>query len=164
MHDAPQMTAITIERRNDPEGTSRILRALPDWFGIEEATLGYVDAAKTKPSWVAVDGQGRTMGVALVERHFPTAAELYLIAVDPAVRHEGIGRRLVDALERDLTSEGVEFLQVKTVGPSFEDRGYAETRAFYKALGFVPVEEFAKLDWDGPTLLSIKSLREHPAT
>jgi hypothetical protein len=82
------------------------------------------------------------------------------------------GRRaLIAALEADLISQGVEFLQVKTQGPGHPDAGYEKTRQFYADLGFRPLEEIHGL-WPGiPCLIMIKSLRrettasatDHPA-
>ncbi len=147
----------TIERRSDPSATGRILRALPSWFGIEEAILGYVDDASVMSGYLAVEGS-ETVGVALVHRHFPESAELHLIAVHPDARGSGVGSRLVAAIEDDLRSDGVRILQVKTTGESFEHEGYAQTRAFYRSRGFVPVEEIRGLVWEGPTLLLVKAL------
>jgi GNAT superfamily N-acetyltransferase len=44
-------------------------------------------------------------------------------------RH-GVGRAMLRAAEARLAAEGVEFLQVKTRGPSKPDEGYDKTRAF----------------------------------
>jgi hypothetical protein len=53
----------------------------------------------------------------------------------------------------------VEFLQVKTRGPSKPDEGYDKTRAFYLAYGFRPLEEFPLLwDADNPALLMVKTI------
>lgn len=148
---------ISIDRLRDPAGVERLLRTLPAWFGIEEATANYVEKAARLESFVARHS-GLTVGVALVERHFRQSAELTLLAVHQDLRGQGIGRRLVSAVEEFLRADECEFLEVHTVGPSYEDDGYADTRAFYTAIGFAPVHEFDHLDWDGPTLLMIKSL------
>jgi len=148
---------IVIERLRDPEGVDRVLRTLPAWFGIEEATANYVEKAARLESFVARTGSV-TVGVALVDRHFPEAAELALLAVRRDLRGIGVGSRLVTAVEEHLRTDSCRFLEVLTVGPSYDDEGYAETRAFYTAIGFAPVHEFDRLDWDGPTLLMIKTL------
>lgn len=148
---------ITIDRRHDPHATEQILRALPSWFGIEDAIQGYVRDAETKPSYRAVDN-GTTVGVALLEHHFPESAELYLIAVRPGYRGQGIGTQLVAEIEQDLREQSVSLFQVKTVGESFEHSGYAETRAFYRSCGFLPLEEITGISWDGPTVIMVKSL------
>lgn len=149
---------LTVTRGNDPEAVRRILGALPSWFGIPEANEHYVRAAGQMPSYLArVDGE--VVGVALVERHFPASAEIHLIAVSPEHHGTGVGSALVRAVEEDLLRGGTQVLQVKTVGASFADEGYAATRAFYEARGFLPLQEVDGLDWDGPTLIMVKMLR-----
>lgn len=140
-----------------PADVERLLAALPDWFGIPEANAGYVAAARTLPTYLARD-DGGVLGALLVKRHFPASAEVYLLAVAPGRHRQGIGRALVAAAEADLARQGVRILQVKTLGPSRPNEPYARTRAFYAALGFIPVEEFADL-WPGnPCLLLAKPL------
>lgn len=150
------MTAV-VERRHSPEAVERVLRSLPHWFGIEEAILDYVAKAEVLESFLAVDC-GEVIGVALIERHFPESAELTLIAVHASHRGMGAGRALVRAVEDQLRADGCAFLEVHTVGPSYEHEGYAATRAFYRAVGFSPMHEFNGLDWDGPTVVMIKAL------
>ncbi len=80
------------------------------------------------------------------------------MAVDPAEHRHGAGRALVTALERDLIADGVRLLQVKTLGPSRPDAGYARTRKFYQAMGFEPVEEITGLWPENPCLIMVKPL------
>ena len=150
---------ISVERRQDPHGTEQILRALPCWFGIEGAIKRYTKDAATKISYLAIEGE-TTIGVALLEPHFPESAELSLIAVHPDYRGKGIGTRLVTQIQQDLVEQSVSLLQVKTVGESYEHAGCAETRAFYRSCGFLPLEELVGIDWDGPTVIMVKSLRQ----
>jgi len=145
-------------RRADPSGVDRVLRSLPDWFGIEDAIVDYVEKAKTLDSYVAVDEDGLTIGVALISRHFEESAELTLIATHADHRSSGVGRALIRSAEQHLREDGCRYLEVHTVGPSFDHAGYAATRAFYRAVGFSPMHEFEGLDWDGPTLIMIKHL------
>jgi GNAT superfamily N-acetyltransferase len=148
--------------RQDPGSVDRLLRLVPTWFGIEQSNAAYVAAARTLPTYLAWPGDqpgtGQPAGVLLAARHFPQSAEIHLMAVDPAVHRRGVGRALVTALEADLAADGVQFLQVKTLGPSHPDAGYQLTRKFYLAMGFVPLEELPEL-WPGnPCLIMIKSL------
>ncbi len=143
-----------------PAAVERLLRSLPEWFGIESAVQDDVAAAVHKPAYLAWPAAGaEPAGVLLASRHFPQAAEIYLLAVDRTVHRRGAGRALVAALEADLIVDGVEFLQVKTLGPGYQDAGYERTRRFYAAAGFQPLEELHGL-WPGnPCLIMIKSLR-----
>jgi coenzyme F420-0:L-glutamate ligase/coenzyme F420-1:gamma-L-glutamate ligase len=71
----------------------------------------------------------------------------------------GLGRALVAAAEAWCRAHGIRYLHVKTLGPSRESRGYAATRAFYEALGFVALEELHGL-WanDNPALVLVKDV------
>lgn len=57
--------------------------------------------------------------------------------------------------------DGRTLLSVHPVGPSFENAPYAQTRAFYTRMGFLPLEEHEDLEWPGPTLILVRAL---PAT
>lgn len=135
-----------------------ILRALPQWFGIEDATLWYIRAAGANPTFLAVDGE-LTVGFLTVTRHSPASAEIYVMGVLPDYHRKGIGRLLLEAAERDLRQDGVRFLQVKTLSDKHPDEGYKRTRAFYEAMGFVLLEEFPEL-WgiENPCWQLVKAL------
>lgn len=138
---------------------------LPDWFGIESSIVDYVEAAQTLPAylaWPAHSQQSAPSGVLLAVRHYRCSAEIYLMAVDPAWHRRGAGRALVAALETDLIADGVDFLQVKTLGPALPDPGYEQTRRFYTSVGFQPLEEIHGLWAENPCLIMIKSLAQQP--
>jgi GNAT superfamily N-acetyltransferase len=149
-----------------PETVERLLRSLPGWFGIESSIVEYVAKASELPAYLAWPAPGsgvrdtdpQPVGVLLAARHFPQAAEIYLMAVDPGLHRRGIGRVLVDALETDLIADGVELLQVKTLGPAHPDPGYGMTRQFYTAMGFRPLEEISDLWPENPCLIMVKVL------
>ena len=144
----------------DPAERSRVaeavLRDLPDWFGIEEATREYVERAAGLTTFVAPPDSG----FLCVKEHSPAAAEVYVMGVRRAHHRQGIGRALVAAAESWCRALGIRYLHVKTLGPSRPDDGYAATRAFYEALGFVALEELHGL-WshDNPTLILVKDVR-----
>lgn len=146
-------------RPEDAPGCEAVLRALPAWFGLEHAILDYRAAAATHPTFGTRDDLGRVTSFLTTKRHFPSAAEVHCMAVRPELRGQGIGSALLSAAEEWLAEGGVSFLQVKTLSASSPDAGYAETRAFYLAKGFVPLEEFPEL-WDphNPCLLLVKHL------
>ena len=130
-----------------------MLRDLPEWFGIEEATAAYIRDVRDLDTFAVDD-----VGLLSVKLHNPRAAEVYVMGVARDHHRQGIGRALLAAAEDDLRERGVEYLQVKTLGPSRESEGYARTREFYEACGFVALEEFPDL-WPGnPALLLVKRL------
>ncbi|MFC4243402.1 GNAT family N-acetyltransferase [Gryllotalpicola reticulitermitis] len=152
------MSIETVERRSGPDAR-RILDALPDWFGDPVAVDNYVAAAEDTGygSIVAVH-DGAVVGIALTRRHFHESAELHLIAVHPRARGRGVGRLLVERVSSDLEADGCVMLSVHTVGPSFDNAAYAQTRGFYRKVGFTPLEEHDGLDWPGPTLILVRPL------
>jgi GNAT superfamily N-acetyltransferase len=135
-----------------------ILRSLPDWFGIEEAIVHFLAETDGLPTFVA-RGTDRVLGFLSVKLHNPYSAEVYVMGVRQEAHRRGIGRTLIGRAEEWLKGEGIEYLQVKTLGPSHCDPGYAGTRAFYLAVGFRPLEESRQI-WDerNPCLVMVKRL------
>ncbi len=139
-----------------------ILRALPDWFGIEEATAQYVRDTDVMPTLIAAV-EDQALGFLTLRRHNPYTAEIHVMGVRPEWHGQGVGRALVEKAAQVLREDGVEYLQVKTLSDSHPDPGYARTRAFYLAMGFRPLEEFKTL-WGetNPCLLMVKYLWAQP--
>jgi len=146
IHDAAERSRIA----------EAVLRDLPDWFGIEASTRRYIEEAAMLPTF-AVEPD---LGFLCLKQHTPRAAEVYVMGVQREQHRRGIGRALVAEAERWCRARGIRYLQVKTLGPSRPDPGgYDETRAFYGAVGFVPLEELHGLwDEDNPTLILVKDV------
>jgi GNAT superfamily N-acetyltransferase len=138
-----------------------ILRALPDWFGIEQAIVDYVAAIDGLPTFLAHDGDANSkpVGFMSIKRHSPQCAELYVLGVLASHHRHGVGRALLEKTEAWLAADAVRFLQVKTLSPSRPCIHYDATRRFYQAMGFVDLEELKTL-WGerNPCLMMIKSL------
>ncbi len=134
------------------------MRSLPDWFGIEEAIVNYVAEIDHLPTFLAGDADG-TVGFVSLKQHNPYSAEVYVMAIRPEAHRQGVGRALIEQAQEWLKGQEVEYLQVKTLGPSHSDAGYAKTRAFYAAVGFRPLEEFTRI-WDewNPCLIMVQRL------
>jgi GNAT superfamily N-acetyltransferase len=135
-----------------------ILRKLPEWFGIEEAIPEYEREIEHLPTFLA-KSNGQVQGFLSLKKHFSASAEILVMGVCPEAQRGGIGRALVQAAEAYACGSGVEYLQVKTLGPSRPSPEYARTRLFYEAMGFCPLEEFTQI-WDehNPCLILIKRL------
>lgn len=132
----------------------RILRALPEWFGIDEAIDAYVRDIAALPTLAYEDA-----GFLALEAHGRYAAEIYVMGVLRERQGQGIGTALVGSAEERLRREGVEYLQVKTLGPSRPSVHYERTRRFYEKVGFRPLEEIHGLWSEGnPCLLMVKRL------
>ena len=135
-----------------------ILATLPTWFGFPDVNEEYARTADANPT-VLASVAGDDVGLLTLVTHTPYAAEVHLMAVRPEHHRRGIGRRLLELAEAHLVASGIEYLQVKTLSDAHPDEGYVRTRAFYRAVGFRPLEELPTL-WspDQPALLFVKRL------
>ena len=154
------MDNITIEPPTTKCGEvcEKVLRALPEWFGIEESLVQYVKDAETMPTMLVKDGDA-AVGFLTIKKHFPESADIHCMGILPEYHRTGTGRKLIEALENHLRSEGVKMLQVKTVSADRKCPAYTKSRAFYKGVGFIPLEVFPTL-WDeaNPCLVLVKPL------
>lgn len=156
---AVDRTAIRSVAPGEHAVCEHILRALPAWFGIESSLVQYVADVQRYPTWLGVDSTtNEPLGVLTLHQHFPESAEIHCMAVLPDHHRRGVGRALIAFAESEVRSRGAEYLQVKTQGPSRPCEAYTRTRAFYRALGFAPLEEIHGL-WPGnPCLVLVKRL------
>ena len=130
------------------EVAEKILRALPDWFGIEQSTREYVETSRGLPLCAVID-RAKPLGFAALKIHNAYTAEIYVMGVLPSYHRQGLGRTLMDARKAYCRERGIAYLQVKTLDASAPSPAYAPTRAFYLAPGFVPLECFPAL-WGKP--------------
>jgi XTP/dITP diphosphohydrolase len=152
---------ITIEEvRAEARSTvcADILRALPEWFGIEAARQQYIQEAAVRPMLVACDGAD-VVGFLTMTQHAPRAWEIHAMGIRPQWHRRGIGRRLLAAAEATLRQQNAEFLSVKTLSARCDYEPYESTRRFYRAMGFRPLMELPTL-WsaENPCLLMTKRL------
>jgi len=134
-----------------------IVASLPDWFGDPTGLRECHVAVRTQPGYVAeIDAE--PVGFLTVTRPREAAAEISWMAVHAGRRGLGCGRALVDALLADLRADGAAFLLVKTLSDLHPDPGYAQTRAFYRAVGFVPVMDLDIWGPENPALLLVRAI------
>lgn len=137
----------------------KILRSLPEWFGLEDSTKAYIDGVKNQPFFAAFE-EDKAVGFISLKEHDPKSYEVYVMGVSPEFHGRGIGKQLILKAEEYLTEESIEFLQVKTLSESSKDENYAKTRQFYLSCGFTPLEEFKGLWYEhNPCLLLVKAIK-----
>lgn len=134
----------------------KIIGALPEWFGDSEANAMYVQQAEFCESFVASIDRSE-VGILTVATEFSRSAEIVMMGVLPQFHRNGVGSGLVSMAEKHLNGRGVEFLHVKTLGPSADSPEYAATRAFYSAVGFTELAVWEGV-WDAPCLQMVKHL------
>lgn len=81
------------------------------------------------------------------------------MGVLPEHHCQGLGEKLIHALEMDCKRGGLKLMQVKTVDEGHYPDSYDKTIAFYEKMGFVRLEVFPEM-WDpwNPCLVLVKPL------
>jgi N-acetylglutamate synthase-like GNAT family acetyltransferase len=148
---------IRIATAEDVAACERILRSLPEWFGIESAIVSYVRAIPSMETFLA-DVSGSVVGFITLATTSEAASEIHVMAIAREHHRSGLGRALVEHAEAICRDRGVEYLHVKTLGPSRPNAEYAATRAFYRRMGFRPLEENALWGAANPCLMLLKHL------
>lgn len=150
----------SIERLHEGRGAlcDRILRELPGWFGIEASVQQYVRDVEGMVCFAALAG-GSAVGFIALHQHNESTIEIHVMGVEERHHRAGIGRLLVEAAVQHARDRGCRLLSVKTLAPSRPSDEYERTRRFYRATGFIPVEEFRTL-WGeaNPCLLLVRPL------
>ena len=134
-----------LDHERDAEACDAIVAGLPEWFGDPQGIADCAAAVRSHDGLVA--GDGEPIGFLTWVRVDDDVAEITWMAVRADRRRGGVGRALVEALIGRLDGSGVGELHVKTLSQREPYAPYGETRAFYGANGFEPVEE---LDIWGP--------------
>jgi len=153
---------VKITRINDgtlkSQYTEKVLRGLPEWFGIENALLDYVAGVAELPFWAAMDGD-ICVGFVAVKIHHRHTGDIYVLGMLPDYHRLGIGRQLMEAADRYFKEIGCKYVIVKTLSELAESEHYERTRQFYLKLGFEPLITLTEM-WDeqNPCLIMIKEL------
>jgi GNAT superfamily N-acetyltransferase len=135
-----------------------LARRLPAWFGVEEGLRALRASLQGEDGYVALDAEAVT-GFVTIDRPFPETWEIAWMAVAPDRHRQGIGRALVATVDAAARASGAKLLHVKTLAATHPSAEYARTRAFYRAMGFLPLAVEPEV-WDpaNPCLLMVKPL------
>jgi GNAT superfamily N-acetyltransferase len=142
---------------SDAEICDGIIAGLPDWFGNQDGIRQCAEAVRTERGLV-VEDDAHVVGF-LTYASAREEAEITWMAVAADLRGTGIGSSLIEVLVTRLKAADVGRLLVKTLSDR-EDPGpeYAQTRAFYLAMGFVPEAELYIWGPENPAQLLTKTL------
>ena len=148
------MVSVRPLQKSDSPACVGILRALPQWFGIESAIVDYGRDLESLDGFVALD-DSQPVGFVGLKRYGARSVEINVIGVLPGHRNAGIGTRLLAEVESSLP-DAVRLLHMKTLAPSHPDENYKETRAFWEAKGFIPMDAHLLWGEDNPCQVMVK--------
>jgi GNAT superfamily N-acetyltransferase len=115
---------------------------------------------RTHSAWVVTNDRD-LVGFTIVDRRSAHAAEVLWMAVAASLRGGGVGTLLLDRVLRDLTEDGLQVLEVKTLDASAGYEPYLATRAFWERHGFVQIDTIDPLPgWQqgNPAAISVAAL------
>lgn len=135
----------------------KILRALPDWFGMEESNTTYAKKIRELPTFYAKLSE-EIVGYMTLKYLTKHSVELHLAGVLPEYQHQGIGRQLFTYLEGKMKLLGFEYWKVETLSEKALDPNYHKTRSFYYSLGFRDLEEITPYDPQNPQVVMVKKI------
>ena len=135
-----------------------VMRALPAWFGIEQAIQNYAKDLESCDGFAAVDDE-HVVGFVGLKRYGSHAIELNVIGVLPQHRRKGIGSALLRSVEAEARESGVTFLHTKTLSASRQNEAYEQSREFWRASGFLPLDEHLLWGPSSPCLVLLKALK-----
>lgn len=114
------------DKQEKREISERILKSLPNWFGIPESTQEYINKSSNLPFFAAMD-EIKPLGFISIKENNQYTVEIYVMGVLPDYHKQGIGRDLFNRALSFTKDHGYEFLQVKTLDESHPDIYYADT-------------------------------------
>lgn len=139
--------------------TKEVLEKLPEWFGNKQALNDYVIKVAELPFWAALNKDNSCIGFLAGKIHYEHTGEIFVCGVLPEYQHIGIGKSLYRMAEKHLVQIGCKYIIVKTLSDTIEYEPYAQTREFYKRIGFEPLITLTEM-WDenNPCLIMFKRL------
>ena len=140
------------------EYADKILRSLPQWFGIEESLIEYVNTVSKYPFFAALDKE-ECIGFFSGKIHYNRTGDIYVCGIRPEYHRKGIGALLYKELENYFIKNNCEYVIVKTLSEFAQDANYAMTKKFYQKMGFKELITLTEM-WDknNPCLIMIKNI------
>ena len=89
--------------------STEMLKKLPDWFGIPEATQEYINESSNLPFFCAIDDT-KAVGFISIKENNKYTAEIYVMGVLPDYHKRGIGRALFNTSIKWAKEQGYEFI------------------------------------------------------
>ncbi|MFW5794720.1 MAG: GNAT family N-acetyltransferase [Bacillota bacterium] len=118
------------------EIAEKVLRDLPDWFGIEEATKEYIDKVRKYP-FIACYINDLAVGFYSLREENKNVLDMYVLGVLKKHHQKGVGKALQIYAENYARDKGYKYLMVLTLAKKANNSSYLATRKFYLKMGYI---------------------------
>ncbi len=99
------------------------------------------------------------VGFFSIKIHYQHTGDIFVCGVLPEHQHNGVGKALYHAVEKLFIQNDCKYVIVKTLSDVVNFEPYAQTRRFYKSIGFEPLITLTEMwDEENPCLIMFKSL------
>ena len=149
---------LEIKRTKNVKGTLEIAKNLPDYFN-EKGLLQISKDVKRHHLFGVFIGK-KMVGFATYKKVNRDVLEITWLGISLEFQRRGIGGKLVQESLRQMRNK-YKLCIVKTLADSDSSKPYKKTRAFYKAIGFIPLEPISPYpgwDSDNPCQIFVKPL------
>ncbi|KFZ27616.1 MAG: Acetyltransferase (GNAT) family protein [Candidatus Izimaplasma bacterium HR2] len=118
------------------EITRKVLRDLPEWFGIEESTKEYIDKVVNYP-FIAAHIKGEVAGFYSLREENKDTLDMYVLGVLKKYHNKGVGTKLQEYVNDYAKVKKYKYMMVITLAKKANNYEYSLTRKFYLKMGFV---------------------------
>ena len=139
--------------------TRQILYNLPNWFQDKQAIEDYAKSAAKNFFYVVNNHAKIPVGFLNLKILNLFSAEVEVMGVNKNYHRKGIGTLLIKKAIHYLQCNDYKYLAVRTLSESSYDLWYKDTRNFYFAQGFYPLNEMEDM-WgkENPCVIMVRSL------
>lgn len=149
---------VIIRKTNDSDKAFNIAKILPDFF--DEDGLKSIEQDTKNHILYGAYMREEMVGFATYKEINSETIEMTWLAVVPGKQGLGIGSKLVNESLGEMDSK-YKVCEVKTLSETDPYGPYKKTRAFYKSLGFIPIETISPYPgWgDNPCQIFVRFLK-----
>jgi GNAT superfamily N-acetyltransferase len=116
----------------------KITKDLPQYFGLPEANVRYIEGVKAKMNFAAKIND-EYLGLISLDFPYANNINIYWMAVFLGYHGKGIGSELINTAIKFAIDNSYKTITVETLAPSESDENYLKTYRFYESSGFKPL-------------------------
>lgn len=147
------------ESKVKQEIARKILRDLPEWFGIDESTKEYIEKV-AQYTFIAAYVDNEVAGFYSLRRENKDTLDMYVLGVLKKYHNTGIGTRLQEYVNDYAMLKKYTYMMVITLAEKANNFEYSLTRKFYLKMGFRDFYQNDKIfDSYNPAQILIKEVK-----